>query len=268
MRNPWIAWIATDTGSVRPKNEDRCFAGGWLSDGSDGAWMFPLETERWCAAVADGMGGHQAGELASETALSELHPLAGGLDSESAVNSALERVNERVFEAMYLPRGRMGMGCTVAGIVVNGGEAIFFNVGDSRAYLLRGREILQQSVDHTLGAGPGPHARSHLLTQSLGGTSRRSALAPHVMRTRLTEGDALLLCSDGLTDMLNDEEILDVLFRDAQNPARALTAAAVDAGGRDNVTVIVIGRARIERASNAGLIGVGRSDTWVGGRWP
>jgi serine/threonine protein phosphatase PrpC len=244
VHNPWIAWIATDTGSVRAKNEDRCFAGGWLSDGSDGAWTVPLEAARWCAVVADGMGGHHAGELASEAALAELLPLADTLDSEEAVNAVLERVNERVFEAMYSPRGRVGMGCTVAGVAFNAGEAIFFNVGDSRAYVLRGSEILQLSLDHTLGIGKTAHARSHLLTQSLGGSSRRRALAPHVKRKRLAESDVILLCSDGLTDMLSEEEILDVLFRSAQNPAHSLAAAAVDAGGHDNVTVIVIGRAR------------------------
>jgi PPM family protein phosphatase len=246
--SPRIAWIATDTGSVRARNEDRCFAGAWIGDGSDGTWIVPLDAERWCAAVADGMGGHQAGELASETAIAELHPLTDTLGSEQAVNAVIERVNERVFHEMHSPRGRPGMGCTIAGVVVHGDEAIFFNVGDSRAYILRSGEMMQQSIDHTMGGQSSAHGRSHLLTQSLGGTSRRIALAPHVKRLRLTEKDLVLLCSDGLTDMLGEDEISNILLRDRDNPASTLATAAIDAGGRDNVTVIVIGQSGPERS--------------------
>jgi serine/threonine protein phosphatase PrpC len=82
-----------------------------------------------------------------------------------------------------------------------------------------------------------------MLTQSLGGTSRRVRLEPHVSRARLMEGDVIILCSDGLTDMLSEEDIVDVLLRRTAHPARALAGAAVDAGGNDNVTVIVINSA-------------------------
>lgn len=243
MRSPRIAFIATDAGPVRARNEDRCFAGDWVGDGGDGAWVVPLDADRWSAAVADGMGGHQAGAVASEAAIAELRPLIGTLDSEMAVNAAVERLNDRVFHEMHSPLGRPGMGCTIAGISARGAEAIFFNVGDSRAYLLRDGALLQQSLDHTAGGSTSSHGRSHLLTQSLGGTLRRVALTPHVNRVRLVEEDLVLICSDGLTDMLTEREIVSILHRNPGDPASTLVAAAIDAGGRDNVTVIVIGLA-------------------------
>jgi serine/threonine protein phosphatase PrpC len=236
-----IAWISTDTGALRPRNEDRCCAGPWVADGSDGAWSVPLAGDRWLAAVADGMGGHQAGEFASETAIAALRIMAERIDSEPSATAVLEHVNQKVFEAMFAPRGGVGMGSTIVGIAFHKGEAVFFNIGDSRAYVVRGREILQASVDHTLDAGSSRRARSHRLTQSLGGTARRIPVAPHVQRARLTVDDSILLCSDGLTDMLGDDEIVDVLLRNPGDPARALVAAAVDAGGSDNVTAVVIG---------------------------
>ena len=238
------AWIATETGRVRANNEDRCFVGEWVSDGSDGAWTVSLDAKVWGAAVADGMGGHQAGELASAAAISELHLLIGALDNENAARAAIERVNERVFREMHTARGRSGMGCTMTGVAARGSEAIFFNVGDSRAYIFRDGAILQQSVDHTLGGQTSSHRRSHLLTQSIGGTLRRVALAPHVKSVRLVEMDLILLCSDGLTDMLSEDEVIETLRRNPSDPARTLATAAIDAGGHDNVTVIVIGYVR------------------------
>lgn len=211
-----------------------------MHNGSDGAWIVPLDARLWSAAVADGMGGHQAGGLASEIAIAELHSLARPFENELAVKAALERVNERMYDEMLSPRGRPGMGCTVAGVAVRGDQAIFYNVGDSRAYLLHGSLILQQSVDHTLEGRMSAYGRSHSLTQSLGGASRRVTLTPHVKRMRVSTSDVMLLCSDGLTDMLGDDEILSVLHRNTHDPAATLLAAALDAGGHDNITVMVI----------------------------
>ncbi len=235
------AWIATDVGVVRPRNEDRCYAGPWAANGSDGAWTVQLDGDRWTAAVADGMGGHQAGEFASETVIAELQIMADRIDSGSSAVATLEYVNQKVFQAMFTPRGGLGMGSTVVGVIFRDSEGIFFNVGDSRAYIARGSGLLQVSVDHTLEGGSSQRARSHRLTQSLGGTSRRIPLTPHVQRARLAVNDRILLCSDGLTDMIGEDEIVDVLQRNSAHPARALVAAAIAVGARDNVTAVVIG---------------------------
>ncbi|MGH1452899.1 MAG: PP2C family protein-serine/threonine phosphatase [Paracoccaceae bacterium] len=235
------AWIATDVGVVRPRNEDRCFAGPWVAEGTDGAWTVELDGDRWAAAVADGMGGHQAGEFASETVIAELIAMADEICSESSASAALDYVNQMVFQAMYAPRGVVGMGSTVVGVSFLDGDAIIFNVGDSRAYIVRETGLVQVSVDHTLGLSSSHSARSHRLTQSLGGTTRRTTLHPSVQKVKLSPNDQILLCSDGLTDMIGDGEIMELLFSNSAHPAQALVAAATIAGARDNVTAIVVG---------------------------
>ena len=125
----------------------------------------------------------------------------------------------------------------MAGFRRAGGAVSVFNVGDSRVYLARDGGLSLLSVDDTLprrAAG-----RSHALTQSLGGTSVPLPLHPHVVSVEPVAGDVLLVCTDGLTDMLGDAEIVASLLAGTANPAAALADAAVEAGGRDNVTVVV-----------------------------
>lgn len=235
------AWIATDVGVVRPRNEDRCFAGTWVAEGTDGAWTVELDGDRWAAAVADGMGGHQAGEYASETVITELMAITDEIHSETSASATLDYVNQMVFQAMYAPRGVVGMGSTVVGVSFRDGDATFFNVGDSRAYIVTDTRLVQVSVDHTPEFGSSHRARSHRLTQSFGGTTRRTMLNPNVQQVKLSPNDQILLCSDGLTDMIGDGEIMELLFSNSAHPAQALVAAAIIAGARDNVTAIVVG---------------------------
>ena len=101
--------------------------------------------------------------------------------------------------------------------------------------------LVQVSVDHTLGLGSSHSARSHRLTQSLGGTTRRTTLHPSVQQVKLSPNDQILLCSDGLTDMIGEGEILELIYSNPEHPARSLVTAATIAGARDNVTAIVIG---------------------------
>lgn len=236
------AWIATDTGPRRGGNEDRLAVSGWIWPGTDGAWLHALDASRGFAAVADGMGGHQAGELASGTVAATLSAALPAADTETEVERAIRLANDRVFEAMYSPEGRPGMGSTAAGVVLRGRRALVFNVGDSRVYLRRDGRLSQLTLDDTpeRGAGVGGW-RSHALTQSLGGSFSRFTIKPHVRWLAIDPLDSLLVCTDGLTDMLSDEEVEDVLARRGPNPAAALVAAAVEAGGRDNVTAVAVG---------------------------
>ena len=239
------AWIATDTGPRRGGNEDRLVVSGWSWPGTDGAWTHVLDASRGFAAVADGMGGHQAGELASGTVVETLSAALPSADTEAAVDRALRQANDRVFEAMYAPEGRPGMGSTVAGVVLRGRHALIFNVGDSRVYLRREGGLSQLTIDDTPERGASVAGwRSHALTQSLGGSLSRSPITPHVRWLAMDPLDVLLICTDGLTDMLSDEEVVDLLARRVPNPAAALVAAAVEAGGRDNVTAVAVGPAR------------------------
>ena len=125
----------------------------------------------------------------------------------------------------------------MAGFYRAAGRLAVFNVGDSRVYILRGHRLELLSVDDTLPRrAPG---RSNALTQSLGGTSQPVPLDPHVASIEPVAGDRLLICTDGLTDMLDEEAVCARLRAVTENPAAALADAAVDAGGRDNVTVVV-----------------------------
>ncbi len=214
----------------------------WLSAGRNAFWHGLVDCAPSWAVIADGMGGHDAGEVASESAVRTIMRLAQGARSELDVARMLEAANDLIYEEMYGDRGRLAMGTTVVGVVLRGQAALIFNVGDSRLYLTRGSELILESVDDTLtGALPNQKVRSHALTQALGGSFRRIPFTPHIKGRILSGSEGLLLCSDGLTDMLSDEEIGSVLSPRPTNPAQALVSAALDAGGSDNITVVVVG---------------------------
>ena len=235
-------WAATHAGHVRPENEDRCCVGNWLSDGGNASWQGFADCVPSWAAIADGMGGHDAGEIASEAAARTIMRLAKDAQSELDIARMLEAANDLIYEEMYGARGRPAMGSTIVGVVLRGQTVLTFNVGDSRLYLTRGPELVLESVDDTLGrVVPNRKFRSHALTQSLGGSYRRIPFTPHIKGKILSSSEGLLLCSDGLTDMLSDNEIGSVLSRQSTNPAQALVSAALDAGGSDNITVVVVG---------------------------
>lgn len=227
-------WAATRLGLVRVTNEDRWRVGGVGGDAEDGDWAGLLPNDRPWALVADGMGGHGAGEVASSVALDTLCRLLEKY-GPSDIRSVIAEANWAVFAAMEEPSGRRGMGTTVAGFCRAVGRLTVFNVGDSRVYILRGERLELLSVDDTLPRRAS--GRSHVLTQSLGGTSAPRPLDPHVASIEPVAGDRLLICTDGLTDMV-DEQAVRARLR-AGNPAAALADAAVQAGGRDNITVIV-----------------------------
>jgi protein phosphatase len=188
------------------------------------------------------MGGHAGGNVASRIVIDAIAELIKYVDRESGISVMLETANRRLFEAMYTIGGRPGMGTTVVGAVLSDRDAIVFNVGDSRAYMFRRRELIQLSRDDTLSTGHGAlRNRSRALTQSLGGSTRPQDLQPHFRRTPLDDLDTLLLCSDGLTDMIDEDEIAGILARHREDPADQLVAAALDAGGQDNITVVVVG---------------------------
>ena len=236
------AWAITHVGRLRPLNEDLCLVGDWRSGKPIENWRGLFSTSRAWAVIADGMGGHEAGNVASRVVLDAIGELIRDASSESSVSTMLEIANRRLFEAMYAIGGRPGMGTTVVGAVLSDREALVFNVGDSRAYVFRRGELVQLSRDDTLNVSRGTlRNRSHALTQSLGGSTKPQSLRPHFRRIPLEDHDTLLLCSDGLTDMIEEDEIAGILIRHPENPAEHLVAAALDAGGEDNITVVVIG---------------------------
>ena len=223
---------ATSTGRVRRVNEDSYLA------------LPPL------FAVADGMGGHDAGEVASAVAIDVLARYArDGSLSVDAVLAALDEANRAV-----VGRGEANrMGTTVTGlaslVTPAGSQLMVFNVGDSRVYRLAGDHFGQVTVDHSevqelvlAGAITPEQARTHprrnIVTRALG--SDFVVRPDHWLLPPLA-GDRYLVCSDGLTGELTDEEILPLLRAgDQPQAAAALVAAADEAGGHDNTTVIVV----------------------------
>ena len=227
--------VLSHRGAVRPANEDAVGVGGWVLTAHEGR---PLTlrvdppAEGLLVAVADGMGGHRGGAEASRAALAVLG--AAGDDLPDAVAAAAEALRTRA----AADPGLEGMGSTVVGVRVHDdGSATFLNVGDSRAYRVVEGYLGQVSVDDRPPVVTA--ATRGVVTQHLGG-QRVLALDPHLHEARLVPGDRVLLCSDGLHDMVGDDVITGHLRRPAVEAATALVAAALEAGGDDNVTVVVV----------------------------
>jgi serine/threonine protein phosphatase PrpC len=244
MATDRTVWTATHVGRVRPANEDLCIVGSRISQDPIESWSGTLVGGIGWAAIADGMGGHEGGTIASRTVIEAIAESIDRVHDEADVTSMLAKANRRLFEEMYSGQGRPGMGTTIVGTLLLGREALVFNIGDSRAYEVRRGHLIQLSKDDTLNVDQRRRSnRSHALTQSLGGTAKPLALQPHIRRISLEDHVGVLLCSDGLSDMVQEDEIGRVLSTYSNDPAERLVAAALDAGGKDNVTVIVIGPA-------------------------
>ena len=200
-------------------------------------------------AVADGMGGHAAGEVASEIAVRVLSELAPEHPDVEALGRAIEEANRAVIQAAREGRGRQGMGTTMTAAMLEGERLVIAQVGDSRAYLLHQGKLQQLTRDHSLmadmieaGQLTPEEARTHpqrsVITRALGSDAH---LHPDIYEINVETGDRLLICSDGLSGMIFDDQIENTLRRvqDPQRCASQLVNEAIAAGGHDNVSVIV-----------------------------
>lgn len=243
---------ATDVGRRRALNEDAFFAGHRVF------------------AVADGMGGHAAGDVASRLTVEVLR-LADGPDvSVEAIRRAVTVANASVLEHARDNVEQVGMGCTVAGLALmdSGGQPQWavFNLGDSRVYVLSDTGLQQVTTDHSevqelIDAGvlsreeARTHPQRHVITRAVG------EMPPAPLDIALVPacaGQRLLVATDGLTSEVSDDEIAIVL-RETRDPQRAvdvLVARALEAGGRDNVTVVVV-----DVAASRGVVPVEESTT-------
>ena len=231
--------MLTHPGRKRPNNEDAC---GALED----IGLF---------VVADGMGGHEAGEIASGhvanallSALGLRDPKVG--DPSAVLRRVIQMASREIFEQGAREQQTAGMGSTVEAAVIRDNQIYLAHVGDSRAYLLRKGAIDRLTFDHSLvgdrlrrGELTEEEARQHRLKNRI---NRAVGIEPDVevdiIQRDLRKGDRLLLCSDGLHDLLSDKEIGRILQGEPvpNNAARALIEAANNAGGKDNITVAVI----------------------------
>ncbi|MEG2459248.1 MAG: Stp1/IreP family PP2C-type Ser/Thr phosphatase [Raoultibacter sp.] len=200
--------------------------------------------------VADGMGGHAAGEVASEIAVTTMAEKAPRHADVEALGKAVEAANRAVILAAGQSKEREGMGTTVTSAILEGERLVIAQVGDSRAYLLHQGKLQQLTRDHSLmadmidaGQLTAEEARVHpnrsVITRALGSDPRMVA---DLYEINVEAGDRLLLCSDGLSAMLEDDQIEAVTARtrDPQRCASSLVNEAIAAGGHDNITVIIV----------------------------
>ena len=224
-------WAATHVGHVREQNEDALAVSAPFELTETGTWEGQLPGERVWAVVADGMGGHAAGEVASRLAVEVLAPFLTKHATASDLVEALAAADWAIREAMDQEPAFRGMGTTVCGIVAVGSSMSAFNIGDSRICLLENGELRRLSEDHVV--------QGNILTQCLGGSSEGRTLAPYIVTQPLSADARLLLSSDGLTDLVPDEQIREILGS-SERPAEELIEAALHAGGHDNVTAVVL----------------------------
>lgn len=234
----------TNCGLVRSRNEDSCFV--------------KADTDMALLVVADGMGGHQAGNVASSLAISAAEKIWNNLDysvSPSAeearkiVNHLIVEANKTIFAEANNASSRRGMGTTLTAGLLCGKRLTIGHVGDSRAYLIKDGSIELLTKDHSLleqliesgqvrPEEAQSHPQRHIVTRALG---LSEDLEVDIFEEDLDDQASLLFCTDGLTNLVYDDEILDLSKRifDPQILAKALIDLANERGGYDNVTVVI-----------------------------
>jgi protein phosphatase len=225
--------VSTDMGAVRKLNED-----AFLANPGQGVWL-----------VADGMGGHQNGDVASAIARDTV---AESMASGDDLTSAIQLAHRKILDEALARENSSGMGSTIVAVAVDGNDYEVAWVGDSRAYLWDGN-LMQITKDHSYvrdlvesGAITPEEAKTHpsrhLLIRCLGAEDDGKPLEVETRRGRFSRGQELLLCSDGLTGELADDDISAILAETTpvQDRVDKLVRAAVDHGGQDNVTVLLV----------------------------
>jgi serine/threonine protein phosphatase PrpC len=246
-----LAWaLVSEPGDVRPHNED--YAGAYAPTSPDDAWdRGPL----WI--VADGMGGHAAGEVASRVATeAALASWTGGAPQppSAALRNAVRTANVAVHDAGAEGR-RRGMGTTMVALTLAGSEALVANVGDSRAYRVRGGDCTQLTTDHTRVAEmlrmrmispeqAANHPARSMLTRSLGA---ELLVQVDIVKEPVHKGDVFILCTDGMWNVISRAELADVAgaldrgeLPTTARVAEQLVSTAITRGTADNVTAVVV----------------------------
>ena len=231
------AYGATHVGRVRAVNQD--------------AYYLPEAGESF-AVVADGMGGHKAGEVASAMAVSEFTRWlrCAPVPTEETVNYAVHEANRIIHRTAQREADKSNMGTTLVSVWVDDEQVIECNVGDSRAYLLRGGALTQISRDHSLVGElveegkitkqeAMHHPHKNYITRAIGTSSM---VQPEIRTLDRKSGDVWLLCSDGMSNYIEDGELERILREqaDREKCVRQLTDLALERGGADNITVVLV----------------------------
>jgi serine/threonine protein phosphatase PrpC len=235
----------SDIGHTRTVNEDRAYVQSDING-------FTL------AIVADGMGGHQAGDTASQMAIDRIRELLQanlhlGLSADACelvIRQAVEQANRDIFNTASTKLEYQGMGTTVVLAVSTEETLIIANIGDSRAYKVTDGSIVQLTEDHSLvnelvksgqisPEEAGSHPRRNVLTRALG---TENTVNTDIYHVDWSDQDMVLLCSDGLSGMVEREQMIEILHKelDLDGKADLLVASALEAGGEDNITVVLL----------------------------
>lgn len=237
---------SSQTGMVRDHNEDAVLVSRQIvRDNEMNTSVFLSQDERYVVAVCDGLGGQNAGELASMDAVEQLAKRIETLRPQLSIDHVRQLMEEWVKdEHAYLNEaGRDqasmdGMGTTMVGLLFYENHICWMNCGDSRLYRLRNGVLCQISSDHSLIQVTHKMEDAHVITNCLGGGGNDAYLDFTEITDGVLEGDIFMLCSDGLTDMLSDDEIESLMRKTPV--ASALTNAAIQNGGLDNVSVCLL----------------------------
>ncbi|MCL1976213.1 MAG: protein phosphatase 2C domain-containing protein [Firmicutes bacterium] len=241
----WRAAICCETGQTRRNNEDNFYFNGIFKTINNIDQDFMTETTfkgSGIFAVFDGMGGESYSAWASSFAARLLSDY-----SQNILTQEQKYILQYIYEAnkrIYLEAGKRNVtiGTTLAMAIIIENHIKVYNLGDSRAYLLHRNELICLTKDHNTPAGTVSKWRSHQLSQFLGIPEDEFIIEPHYSEMELFPGDKILLCSDGLTDMLSENALKCVLLMDIspQKIVSKLVDTSISVGGKDNITALVL----------------------------
>ena len=240
-----VLTAASRVGCIRSNNEDMVLAYDKFVRSDAYRTEFMTENnERFVIALADGMGGHRAGEVASEQTLNSLkffiNDIPRGMETgefEETMMEWLDFINDTINRQGHSDPTLLEMGTTLVGVIYYGGKYFWLNCGDSRLYRLRDGKLTQLTTDHSLSNAKGEKKHSNIITNCIGAGCKDSYLDMYEFYADFKYGDTYMLCSDGLNDMVSFEDIENMMNEGSS--ANRLCEAAIEAGGFDNVSVCV-----------------------------
>jgi PPM family protein phosphatase len=238
-----VVTALSHAGLVRDHNEDSLVIGQWTLCAAETetpqTLVFPIANPL-VVAVADGLGGHPGGDIASSLVVRELARAAPTLDNEQRLMDVLNACNRALYDIAADQPMLMAMGTTVAGVLLASDQVFAFNVGDSRVYTHGPEGLRQVSVDDSPPLAPGQE-HTVIVTQTLGGRLTHTNVEPHVSAFPQSTEVRWLVCSDGLSDLVPNETLNDLLQETADSRAAfELWKAAMEAGGHDNITLALV----------------------------
>ncbi len=238
-----VVTALSHAGLVRDHNEDSLVIGQWTLCAAETqtpqTLVFPIASPL-VVAVADGLGGHPGGDVASSLVVRELARAGPTLDSEERLRDVLNACNRDLYTIAADQPMLTAMGTTVAGVLLTSDQVLAFNVGDSRVYTHGPDGLRQVSVDDSppLAAG---QEHTVIVTQTLGGGLTYTDVEPHVSAFPQSSEVRWLICSDGLSDLVRNETLSELLEETEDSRAAfELWKAAIEAGGHDNITVALV----------------------------